>query len=106
MNFYNYMFLNNYYEDKFYSYEEYIEELEYFVNHEFNKKSASSYLILGFLFEKCKCYYNSKKNYLKAYKIASIKNIKINNKKNSINKYTALTYLKNINRINIYSSNI
>ena len=106
MNFYDYMFLNNYYEDNFYSYNEYIEELEYFVNLEFNKKSASSYLILGFLFEKCKCYYNSKKNYLKAYKIASIKNIKINSKKNSINKYTALTYLKNINRMNIYSSNV
>ena len=106
MKFYDYMFLNNYYEKNFYSYEEYIEELKYFINNEFNKNSASSYLIVGYLFEKCKYYHNSKKNYFKAYKIASIKNIKNNSKKNNINKYTALTYLINLNKIKFYSSNI
>ena len=78
MYFYDYMFLNNYYEKDFYNYKEYVEELKYFINNEFNKTSASCHLILGYLFEKCKCYHNSKKNYLKAYEIASIKNINNN----------------------------
>ena len=93
--FYNYMDLNNYFEDNFYTKNEYIEELQFFINNEHTLNICYSYIILGYLFEKCDCYLNANKNYLKAYKLAIIQ-------KNNKYKYTALTYMmynkyKNIN---------
>ena len=86
--FYNYMDLNNYFEENFYTKKEYIQELEFFINKEHNDNICYSFIILGYLFEKCECYLNANKNYFKAYKLALIQN-------KNIDKYTALTYMIN-----------